>query len=48
LSMQARLGTDAEGIGFCLGLQAEARIELEQIMKTLQVKLSATTLFAPV
>lgn len=48
LTMQSRLSTDADGIGLCLGLQAEARIELEQIMQTLQAKLSATTLFAPV
>lgn len=48
LAMQSRLSTDADGIGLCLGLQAEARIELEQIMQTLQAKLSATTLFAPV
>jgi hypothetical protein len=48
LTMQSRLSTDADGIGLCLGLQAEARIELEQIMQTLQAKLSVTTLFAPV
>lgn len=48
LVMQSRLSTDTDGIGLCLGLQAEARIELEQIMHTLQAKLSATTLFAPV
>jgi hypothetical protein len=46
--MQLRLSTDTDGIGLCLGLQAEARIELEHIMKTLQAKLSLTTLFAPV
>ena len=48
LVMQSRLSTDTDGIGLCLGLQAEARVELEQIMQTLQAKLSATTLFAPV
>lgn len=48
LVMQSRLSTDTDGIGLCLGLQAEARIELEQIMQTLQAKLSPTTLFAPV
>lgn len=48
LVMQSRLSTDTDGIGLCLGLQAEARIELEWIMQTLQAKLSATTLFAPV
>jgi len=48
LVMESRLSTDTDGIGLCLGLQAEARIELEQIMQTLQAKLSPTTLFAPV
>jgi len=48
LVMQSRLSTDAEGIGTCLGLQAEARVELEQIVQALQAKLSPTTLFVPV
>jgi hypothetical protein len=48
LAMQARLSTDADGIGICLGLQAEARIELEQIIQALQAKISASTLFVPV
>ncbi|WP_366145471.1 NotI family restriction endonuclease [Methylovulum sp.] len=48
LTMQSRLSTDADGIGLCLGLQAEARIELEQIIQALQTKISASTLFVPV
>lgn len=48
LTMQSRLSTDADGIGLCLGLQAEARIELEQIIQALQEKISASTLFVPV
>ena len=48
LRMQSRLSTDADGIGLCLGLQAEARIELEQIMQALQAKISTSTLFVPV
>lgn len=48
LIMQSRLSTDAEGIGTCLGLQAEARVELEQIVQALQAKLSPSTLFVPV
>ncbi|MDR2209121.1 MAG: hypothetical protein LBE22_09150 [Azoarcus sp.] len=48
LGMAARLSTDADGIGTCLGLQAEARIELEQIIETLQSKISANTRFVPV
>jgi hypothetical protein len=43
--MQSRLSTDAEGIGICLGLQAEARVELEAILQALQAKLSPATLF---
>lgn len=48
LSLASRLSTDAQGIAICLGLQAEARIELEQIMTSLQAKISARTVFAPV
>ena len=48
LVMQTRLSTDAGGIGTCLGLQAEARVELEQIVQALQAKLSPSTLFVPV
>jgi hypothetical protein len=48
LMMQSRLSTDADGIGLCLGLQAEAHIELEQIIQALQVKISASTLFIPI
>jgi len=48
LAMKSRLSTDADGIGLCLGLQAEARIELEQIIQALQGKISSSTLFVPV
>lgn len=48
LQLAARLSTDAEGISACLGLQAEARVELEQIVMALQAKISPATLFAPV
>ena len=48
LTMQSRLSTDGEGIGFCLGLQAEARIELDQIIHNLQMKISVSTLFIPI
>ena len=47
LSMKSRLSTDADGIGISLGLQAEARVELAQIIQALQAKLSAKTLFVP-
>jgi len=48
LVMQSRLSTDAEGIATCLGLQAEARVELEQIVEALQAKISPSTIFVPV
>lgn len=48
LSMQSRLSTDTDGIAICLGLQAEARVELEQILNALQAKLSPATLFTPI
>ncbi len=48
LSMLSRLSTDADGIAICLGLQADARIELEQILQVLQAKISTSTLFIPV
>lgn len=48
LSMAARLSTDADGIGICLGLQAEPRVELQVIMSALEAKISAATIFRPV
>lgn len=48
LSMARRLSTDADGIGTCLGLQAEARVELAQIIAALQAKISPATRFQPV
>ena len=48
LKLRSRLSTDADGIGRCLGLQAEARIELEQIITALQAKISEKTLFIPI
>ena len=48
LAMHSRLSTDADGIGLCLGLQAEARVDLEQIIQALQLKISTATRFVPV
>lgn len=48
LNMQTRLSTDANGIGLCLGLQAEAKIELDQILQLLEMKISTNTLFVVV
>ncbi len=47
LGMQKRLSTDADGISLCLGLQAEDRVDLEEIVRALQARISATTLFGP-
>ena len=48
LNLRSRLSTDADGIATCLGLQAEARVDLDQILRALQAKLSPDTLFNPV
>ncbi len=48
LTLDSRLSTDAQGIARCLGLQAEANIELEQIIQLLESKLSRETLFSPI
>lgn len=48
LGMYSRVSTDADGIAACLGLHAEARIELAQIVTALEAKLSSSTLFKPV
>lgn len=48
LMMQSRLSTDVDGIGVCLGLQAEARVELRQFILALQAEILPLTLFVPV
>lgn len=45
LQLASRLSTDSEGISICLGLQAEAKVELEQIIAILQSKISPYTKF---
>ena len=44
LNLNSRLSTDADGMATCLGLQAEAKIELEQIIAELEKKLDDNTL----
>ena len=44
LSMSKRLSTDVEGVAECIGLQAEARVELAMILEALQNKISEKTL----
>ncbi|ROZ62266.1 NotI family restriction endonuclease [Ramlibacter sp. WS9] len=48
LSLASRLSTDAEGMAICLGLQAEARVELSLILAALETKISKATRFRPV
>lgn len=48
LELGARFSTDAEGIARSLGLQAEPKIELEEIIRLLETKIAKDTLFFPV
>lgn len=43
LELMERLSTDAQGIALCLGLQAEAKMELGEIIKQIESKLSDKT-----
>ena len=45
--LDSRISTDAEGIDTCLGLQADAKVEMEQIINSIQRKISRETLFSP-
>ena len=40
ISLSKRLSTDANGIGTCLGLKSEAKVELEALIALLQSKIS--------
>jgi hypothetical protein len=44
LSLTERASTDADGIAQCLGLKAEAKVDLEVILKALESKISENTL----
>ena len=44
LRLKDRISTDANGIALCLGLQAEAKIELEKIIQYLEARISENTL----
>lgn len=46
LQLVERMSTDGKGIAKCLGLQGEANVELEEILKQLEVKISAQTLMS--
>lgn len=43
IELDKRLSTDSEGMATCLGLQAEAKIELEEIIANIESKLSDNT-----
>jgi len=45
LNLSERLSTDAAGIAVCLGLQADAKVELEKIIMQIESKLSEETRF---
>lgn len=45
LDLVKRLSTDTQGIATCLGLQSEAKIELQVIVKLIEQKLSSKTRF---
>ena len=44
LKLNERLSTDSSGLASAMGLKAEAKIELELIIKTLEAKISENTL----
>jgi hypothetical protein len=45
LELAKRLSTDTAGIAICLGLQSEAKVDLDVILKLIEQKLTARTLF---
>lgn len=46
IDLAKRLSTDSEGMALCLGLQAEAKIELDAILSSIEAKLSDATLLS--
>ena len=45
LALHNRKSTDAEGIGVCLGLQLQAKVELADLIRQLEAKISDETIF---
>ena len=43
IDLAKRLSTDSDGIAVCLGLQSEAKVELKNVLKELERKISSTT-----
>ena len=48
LGLSRRISTDTDGIRACLGLQADANLELTDIMRTLESRMTDATVFAPI
>lgn len=48
LVFASRLSTDANGIAVSLGLQVSSKVELEDMLRILEAKLSDATLFSPI
>ena len=46
LKLSVRLSTDSAGIARCLGLQGEAKVELDAILARIEQKVTAETLFS--
>jgi len=44
LNLESRFSTDTNGIAECLGLQADPRVELEEIITFLESKITKDTL----
>lgn len=43
IELERQLSTDSEGISTCIGLQAEAKVEFDEIIKIIEAKLSDST-----
>ena len=48
LNLSRRLSTNSDGIRAYLGLQADANLELGDIVRTLEARITDRTVFAPV
>jgi hypothetical protein len=48
VEMGVRQSTDSAGVAECLGLQAEARVELDAMIEALEARISPATRFVPV
>ena len=48
LRLEKRISTDSSGVALCLGLQAEAKIELDRIVEYLEARISEKTILQTV